>query len=67
MHNESPQCRKADPDGFAFQDSKSETGPGNAVDGNSADEVVGEIGRLLLVILGTIVAINMLLVGLNGQ
>lgn len=66
MHDKSPQCRQADPGGFGFPDSKSEEGPGNIVDGNCA-EVVGQIGLVLLVILGTIVAINMLPVGLNGQ
>ena len=63
MRGKSSNYRDGEPDSFDFTVSKHEFEPGT--EANSAEEVIGEIGLVLVVILGIVVAINMVLVALH--
>lgn len=52
-------------DQVGFPVSKSRSGVGSPATGNSADDVLGEIGLVLVVVLGIMVAINMVLIALH--
>jgi len=64
MHNESSRFESLEPDEFGVPFSRYDfqSAERNA---NSADEVIGEIGLLLVVILGIVVALNLVLTSLH--
>lgn len=63
MRNKSSHFDSQEPEEFGFLISKDDFQA--AEETNSADEVVGEIGLVLIVILGIVVAINVVLTSLH--
>ena len=61
MRGKSSHYPGAEPDEFGFRAAKWDSEPGSADGANSPEDVIGEIGVVLIVILGIVVAVNMVL------
>jgi hypothetical protein len=64
MRGESSRFQSVEPDEFGFPFSGHDVQPADQ-NANSFEEVIGEIGLVLVVILGIVVAVNMVLVALH--
>ena len=65
MHSKLSRFHGTEPDEFEFPASPQGIDSGSEKNANSADEVIGEMGLVLVVILGIVVAINLALTSLH--
>ena len=65
MRSNSPRVRGVKFDEFGFPVSQHGLQPADEGNANSADEVIGEMGLVLVVILGIVVAVNLVLTSLH--
>jgi hypothetical protein len=61
MRGKSSHNQGVEPDEFGFRAAKWDFESGRGAGANSSEDVIGEIGVVLIVILGIVVAVNMVL------